>query len=271
MARIRTIKPEFWTSEQVVECSTTARLLFIGLWNFCDDAGRHPASYKRLKMEIFPGDACTDDELKGWMSELIDNGLLFEYEAQGESYWQVKGWHHQKIDKKTIKYPAPNSTNGSRTVVEQSSNGSRTVDDHSPPETNGTETNGKNRNVPDGGGAGVFLKMKTEDLKDTQKLYDWFKWQGTQESPAVPFSEDLFHKIVAAAEYALLKGNNPVALFASNIGKGRWGNGNETADKRATDRVRKFRKSQPRGDPAPETKALAASFGVNGGGEHDPT
>ena len=42
MARIRTIKPEFWTSEQVVDCSPTARLLFIGLWNFCDDGGVHP-------------------------------------------------------------------------------------------------------------------------------------------------------------------------------------------------------------------------------------
>lgn len=34
MARIRTIKPEFWTSEQVMGCAPLARLLFIGLWNF---------------------------------------------------------------------------------------------------------------------------------------------------------------------------------------------------------------------------------------------
>ena len=56
MARIRTIKPEFWTSDQVVECSFAARLLFIGMWNFCDDYGVHPASLRKLKMEIFPGD-----------------------------------------------------------------------------------------------------------------------------------------------------------------------------------------------------------------------
>jgi hypothetical protein len=46
MARIRTIRPEFWTSEQVTECSMPARLLFIGLWNFCDDGGRMPYSPK---------------------------------------------------------------------------------------------------------------------------------------------------------------------------------------------------------------------------------
>ena len=31
MARIRSIKPEFWVSEQVAECSTSARLTFVGL------------------------------------------------------------------------------------------------------------------------------------------------------------------------------------------------------------------------------------------------
>ena len=41
MARIRSIKPEFWTAEQVMECSPMARLLFIGMWNFCDDGGNH--------------------------------------------------------------------------------------------------------------------------------------------------------------------------------------------------------------------------------------
>ena len=30
MARIRTIKPDFWTDEKVVELSAFARLLFIG-------------------------------------------------------------------------------------------------------------------------------------------------------------------------------------------------------------------------------------------------
>ncbi len=44
MARIRTTKPEFWSSAQIIELSRDARLLFIGMWNFCDDNGRHKAS-----------------------------------------------------------------------------------------------------------------------------------------------------------------------------------------------------------------------------------
>lgn len=110
MARIRSIKPEFWTSEQVVECSRDSRLLFIGMWNFCDDAGRHKASYLRLKMEVFPGDPVSTEQVRAWVRELIDNGLLIEYEVEGEEYWQITGWNHQKIDQPNIKHPSPDGT-----------------------------------------------------------------------------------------------------------------------------------------------------------------
>lgn len=107
MARIRTIKPEFWSSEQVMECSPLARLMFIGIWNFCDDGGRHPASAKTIKALVFPGDDITADEIQALLLELSLNGLLSLYEASGKQYLQVSGWQHQKIDKPTFKYPKP--------------------------------------------------------------------------------------------------------------------------------------------------------------------
>ncbi len=61
--RIRTIKPEFFVSEQVADVSPTCRLLFVGMWIFCDDHGIHPASPKQLKMEVFPGDDITVAEV----------------------------------------------------------------------------------------------------------------------------------------------------------------------------------------------------------------
>lgn len=105
MARIRTIKPEFWVSDQVAECSRDARLLFIGMWNFCDDAGRHIASAGRLRREVFPGDPVTTEEIEIWVSELIETGLIEEYDVGSNTYWQVTGWEHQRIDKPSIKYP----------------------------------------------------------------------------------------------------------------------------------------------------------------------
>lgn len=135
MARIRTVKPEFWTSEQIAECSPSARLLFIGMWNFCDDAGIHPASLKRLKMEVFPGDLLEQSDIAALVGELIANGLVIEYEAQGKAYWQVTGWKHQKIDRPTCIYPPP-------PFADDSTNDRRALDEHSPPEGKGTESKG---------------------------------------------------------------------------------------------------------------------------------
>lgn len=107
MSRIRTIKPEFWTSEQVVECSLPARLLFIGIWNFADDRGVIPASAKQLKMQIFPGDDFTTAHVQALVNELLAQSLLAEFEHEGRRYWYVTGWNHQKIDKPNPKYPPP--------------------------------------------------------------------------------------------------------------------------------------------------------------------
>lgn len=119
MARIRTIKPEFWSHEKIMACSRDARLLFMGLWNFCDDAGRIPSSAKTIKAQIFPGDDDVDSAIiRKWIGELSTNDLLFEYEVDSRLYIQVSGWHHQKIDRpKPSKYPNPDSSNARRAVA----------------------------------------------------------------------------------------------------------------------------------------------------------
>ena len=140
MARIRTIKPEFWTSEQVVECSPIARLLFVGMWNFCDDGGNHPASAKTIKMQIFPGDDIAASQIESYISELLSSGLLSEYTAEGRKYWHVTGWKHQKIDKPSYKHPRP--------FVECSANDGRGLDDGHPPEGKGREGKGRDGKFP---------------------------------------------------------------------------------------------------------------------------
>lgn len=106
MARIRTIKPEFWTSEQVMQCTPLSRLLFIGIWNFCDDGGNHPLSAITIKALVFPGDAIAVEDIRRMLDELSASGLLSFYSASGKQYLHVNGWQHQKIDKPTMKFPA---------------------------------------------------------------------------------------------------------------------------------------------------------------------
>ena len=108
MARIRTVKPEFWTAEQIMELSRDARLLFIGMWNFCDDRGVHPAAYKTLKAEVFPGDDITSTEIQSMVSELLEQKLIVEFEQDNRRWWHVTGWKHQIINRPSAsRYPKP--------------------------------------------------------------------------------------------------------------------------------------------------------------------
>ena len=146
MARIRSIKPEFWTSEQVMECSREARLFFIGLWNFCDDYGRHPAQAKKLRALIFPGDDdVSSSDVRRMIDELSTNGLVSIYAVDNIEYIEVCGWSHQKIDKKqSPKFPAP-SDGIRRTVDELSPNDRRTIVERS---TLDKEGKGREEDIP---------------------------------------------------------------------------------------------------------------------------
>jgi len=132
MPRNRMIKPEFWTSEQVLNCSRDARLLFIGLWNFADDNGVHPVSCITLKAEVFPADNLSIDEVKKLVSELIQQGLLREYAVDGKSFWLITGWQiHQKIEKPRYRYPLPESDLKSLPHSDTSAINQGSVDDNS--------------------------------------------------------------------------------------------------------------------------------------------
>src|ERR1017187_8081047 len=125
MARIRTIKPEFWSDERVAECSPSARLLFIASWNFADDYGSIDRSAKQLKAQAFRYDNLDCEPL---VAELLGVGLFIEYGVIGRKFLHIKGFRkHQRIDKK-----GPNrvpiyesSTNDQGIVQDYSANGSR--------------------------------------------------------------------------------------------------------------------------------------------------
>jgi hypothetical protein len=148
MARIRSVKPEFWTSEQIAECSPNARLLFIGMWSFADDAGVHKASPRRLKMEVFPSDDFGEVAISVMVGELVKAGLVEVYQVEDETYWKVTGWEkHQRIDQPTYRHPLPDgsvpTTVRRRPSELDSSNVRRTSDERSVGERSGVDWKGK--------------------------------------------------------------------------------------------------------------------------------
>lgn len=73
MAKIRGVKPEFWTDEDIVELSIAARLLFIGMWNHACDNGHLDDKPRQIKMRVLPADDVNVDEL---LEELVVNGRI---------------------------------------------------------------------------------------------------------------------------------------------------------------------------------------------------
>ena len=99
MARIRTVKPEFWSSPDTGDVSRDARLLFIGLWNFADDAGRLEVVPRTILGDVFPHDLdVTAEDVARWLDELAASGLISLYRQGRRTYLQVTGWDHQRID-----------------------------------------------------------------------------------------------------------------------------------------------------------------------------
>lgn len=75
----------------------SARLLFIGTWNFADDYGNLDRSAKQIKARVFPIDNIDCEPL---LQELIAQGLLIEYSVSAQKYLHIKGFtKHQVINR----------------------------------------------------------------------------------------------------------------------------------------------------------------------------
>lgn len=129
MARIRTIKPEFWGDEKLAPLSPLDRLVFLGLISMADDAGRIIDNVKSIDGFLFPH---TEDSSRDSLDTLATSGRIARYSAaSGQRIIQVSHWQrHQKVDKPS-KHVLPEPSRDSRETVAESSRsdlGPRTTD-----------------------------------------------------------------------------------------------------------------------------------------------
>jgi hypothetical protein len=93
MARIRTIKPEFFTSEDIVSLSPLARLLYVALWCEADREGRMNWKPRTWKLRYLPADNC---DVEALCKEITDAGLVVLY---GDGYAHIPCFsRHQHIN-----------------------------------------------------------------------------------------------------------------------------------------------------------------------------
>lgn len=111
MARIRTIKPEFWSSPGIETLEYRWRLLYIAMWQLADDWGRGAFIPRELLGFAFPMDEeMTSAEISAGCREISGVfGTVF-YTVGKRHYFSIPSWEkHQRIDKraKASKFPAP--------------------------------------------------------------------------------------------------------------------------------------------------------------------
>jgi len=99
MARIRSVKPEMFTSATVAALSVPVRWTFVGLLTYADDQGRGRDEARLVKAAVWPMD---DDmpwqQVAAHLDELERAGLICRYEAEGKRLLHVSGWpEHQAI------------------------------------------------------------------------------------------------------------------------------------------------------------------------------
>lgn len=94
MARIRTIKPEFFTSEDIVSLTPLARLFYVSLWCESDREGRFEWKPRTFKLRYLPGDDCNVEQLA---KELTDAGLVVLYEVDGKTFAEIPSFKKHQI------------------------------------------------------------------------------------------------------------------------------------------------------------------------------
>ncbi|WP_280447840.1 hypothetical protein [Nocardia cyriacigeorgica] len=116
--RIRSIKPEFWRSDDIDALDWHHRLVFIGLWSYVDDNGVGVDKLASICADLFAGDLERDPrETFARVSEALqtfaERGLIQRYSVDGRAYLFITGWKtHQRIDKPgKPRYPLPTSEN----------------------------------------------------------------------------------------------------------------------------------------------------------------
>ena len=105
MARIRSIKPEFFTSASIVCMSPLSRLFYASLWCEADREGRLKWDERTLKLRYFPADDC---DISLMANELLENGLIVIYEVDGKSFAEIPSFlDHQIINNRESESTLP--------------------------------------------------------------------------------------------------------------------------------------------------------------------
>lgn len=162
MARIRTVKPEFWQDDDLAEVSEPAVLVAVGLLNHSDDEGFFKSNPKLIKSVVFPLRE-PSVSIHDILIELSNIGYITLYIGRdGKKYGCVNGFtKHQKINR-----PTPSKI---KDLIDF------TEDSMSPHEllTTGKERNRTGKGKEQGTGKGKELMSSKLDVSAETQILDF--------------------------------------------------------------------------------------------------
>ena len=193
MARIRTIKPEFFRHEGLFEAEIKyklpLRISFAGLWTACDREGRFKWKPRALKLDVLPYDELDFSRV---LDALLTCGFIVKYEKDGEYFGCIPSWHtHQVINNREMESVLPS--------IEESITYTRAsrVDDalatplvHAQGEGKGKEGKGKGKDS---------AIVSRPDFVDQQIWDDWLIIRKKKNSPLTQTAWNLFCNEAAKA------------------------------------------------------------------------
>lgn len=125
MARIRSLKPDFFFDEETAVLHPDAQLLLLGLSTQADRDGRLEDRPVRLKAALFP---YRDVDVEARLADLVGAGAIVRYEANGKRCIALVHFHRdQKPHPKETSFDLPGPTTESRGFSRQDSDSSRRV------------------------------------------------------------------------------------------------------------------------------------------------
>jgi len=114
MARIRSVKPDFFLDEDIAQLPFEQRLAFIGLWCLADKEGRLEDKPQKIKAMLFSSDFSSINKrvnIEKVLIALTEKPFIVRYEVDEKKYIQIVNFnehqrpHHTEADST---YPAFN-------------------------------------------------------------------------------------------------------------------------------------------------------------------
>jgi len=174
MARIRTIKPEFFRNHKLytaeIEDNLPLRLAFAGLWTACDKEGRFKWVPEELKLDCLPFD---NVDFSRVLDALWSRGYIEKYKSKNEFFGFVPTWlDHQFVNNRETESVLPNPWESEILTHEGR------VLDASEKLPRGKERKGKDKGK-DKDASKTFIPPTEDEVKN------YFKEQGYKESIAI--------------------------------------------------------------------------------------